>query len=90
MCLCASVINLTSSRSAVVPRTIVAFSLFYSASIAAGRSSFVTARYYDNASPLCHSVVLSTRSCRREESESKEKRDGEYRVAAARRRRRRH
>lgn len=75
-------VNLTTTRSAVVPRTIVAFSLFYSASIAAGRSSFVTARYYGNASPLCHSVVSSTRSCGREESESKERRDNGYRVAA--------
>lgn len=75
-------VNLTSMRSPVVPRTIVAFSLFYSASIA-GRSSFVTARYYGNASPLCHSVVSSTRSCGREKSESKERRDGGYRVAAA-------
>jgi len=75
-------INLTSTRSAVVPRTIVAFSLFYSTSIAAGRSSFVAARYYSNASPLCHSVV-STRGCGREESESKERRNGGYRVAAA-------
>lgn len=73
-------INLTSTRSAVVPRTIVAFSLFYSTSIAAGRSSFVIARYYGNATPLCHSVVSSTRSCGREESESKERRDGGYRV----------
>lgn len=71
-----------STRSAVVPQTIVAFSLFYSASIAAGRFSFVTARYYGNA-PLCHSVVSSTRSCGREKSESKERRDGGYRVAAA-------
>lgn len=78
-----SLVNLTSMRSPVVPRTIVAFSLFYSASIAAGRSSFVTARYYGNASPLCHSVVSSTRSCGREKSESKERRDGGYRVAAA-------
>lgn len=36
--------NVASTRSTVVPRTIVPFSLFYSASIAVGRFSFVTAR----------------------------------------------
>lgn len=78
-------------RLVVAPRTIVAFSLFYSVSIAVGRSSFVTALLQQRVSaPLCHSVVLSTRSGsrtraierEREESESKEKRERETRLAS--------
>lgn len=62
------------------------FIVLFNLSIAAGRSS---ARYYGNASPLCHSVASSTRNCAGERErergkwEQGEESRGGYRVVTA-------